>query len=202
VRSTSRERLPAAPLRRRMRSRATAARRAARGAAPGSSLRCRWRWRWRRRQRRGCMCDLGAAAGAWQRPEHPTPRRCSLRPRRCLAGWPQSAAARDPAATIAGAAPPPHPGRARDVAARSRPAPPPGCSPRQVHAAGEGVHIGALHAHIVNADLGVGHTAAVPALGVWLALRLPVAARRACVAARGRMRGARPRVSQRLPSPR
>lgn len=55
-----------------------------------------------------------------------------------------------------------------------------GHTPRQVDAAGEGVHISPLHAHIVDADLGVRHTAAVPALGVRLTLRLPVAARRPC----------------------
>ncbi|GIL91231.1 hypothetical protein Vretifemale_18915, partial [Volvox reticuliferus] len=46
----------------------------------------------------------------------------------------------------------------------------------QVDAAREGVHVRPLHARIVNADLGVGHTAAETGLGVGLTLRLPVAA--------------------------
>jgi hypothetical protein len=49
-------------------------------------------------------------------------------------------------------------------------------SPGQVHAVGEGVHVRPLHAHIIDADLGVGHTTAVPGLGVRLPLTLPVAA--------------------------
>ena len=42
----------------------------------------------------------------------------------------------------------------------------------KVDAIAEHVHIGPLHADIINADLGVGHTTAKTGLGVSLALRL------------------------------
>ncbi len=43
------------------------------------------------------------------------------------------------------------------------------------------VHVCLLHTHIVNADLGVGHTTVVARFGVRLVLDLPVAPRWACV---------------------
>lgn len=49
-------------------------------------------------------------------------------------------------------------------------------TPGHVDAGGEHVHIGALLSGVVDADLGVGHTAAVAGLGVGLALLLAVAA--------------------------
>jgi len=48
----------------------------------------------------------------------------------------------------------------------------------KVDAVGEHVHIGPLHADIINADLGVGHTTAKTGLGVSLALRLTIATSR------------------------
>jgi len=53
-------------------------------------------------------------------------------------------------------------------------------SPHEVHAVGEHVHLCPLHAHFVNADLGVGDTTAEPRLRVRLALTLAVAAGRPC----------------------
>ena len=52
------------------------------------------------------------------------------------------------------------------------------CAPHEVHAVREIVDAGLFGAHIVDADLGVGHTAAKARLGVRLALDLPVAAGR------------------------
>jgi hypothetical protein len=60
----------------------------------------------------------------------------------------------------------------------------PNCSaPHEVNAVGVCVRIRPLHAHIVDADLGVRHTTAIAALGVRLPLALPVATRRTCTGA-------------------
>jgi hypothetical protein len=122
----------------------------------------------RRRRRR----DAAAAGAVAAKPPPPTSRRC----RRAASTVPLYATRQSLMALMARhMRRPPRPPAARGP-------------PRQVHAARERVHVGALHAHIVDADLGVGHTAAVPALGVRLALRLPVAARGTC--GRGRRRAA------------
>jgi hypothetical protein len=52
----------------------------------------------------------------------------------------------------------------------------------QVHAVREFIHSLLLHAHIVDADLGIGHTPAEARLGVRLVLDLPVASSRTCKA--------------------
>lgn len=52
--------------------------------------------------------------------------------------------------------------------------------PDHMDAKGKVVHVCLLHAHIVNADLGIRHTTVVARLGVRLVLDLPVASRRAC----------------------
>lgn len=53
-------------------------------------------------------------------------------------------------------------------------------APGHVDAEGEGIDRVPLHAHIEDADFGVGHTTVVPRLGVRLVLNLPVTPGRAC----------------------